>query len=298
MYLRPETAQGIFVNFKNVLDTSRKKLPFGIAQIGKAFRNEITVGNSLFRVRELEQMEIEYFVKPGEDEAIFEKWLESWWKFTTEDLGLSQENLQRKEHAKEKLSHYSKRTVDIEYQYPFGGFGELNGVANRTNFDLTQHQQHSGKDLSYFEEETRERFIPFVIEPTMGVGRAMLAVMIDAYKEYPQGRDGQGTELETVLHIAKALAPIKVAILPLMKKDGLAEKAQEIYKELRQSYMCQYDESGAVGRRYRRQDEIGTPYCVTIDYQTLEDGTVTIRERDTMEQSRVLITEIAQKLQF
>lgn len=296
MYLRPETAQGIFVNFKNVLDTSRRKLPFGIGQIGKAFRNEITVGNSLFRVRELEQMEIEYFVKPGEDEPIHESWIEAWENFTFNDLGLTKEHVRRFEHPKEKLSHYSKRTVDLEYNFPFGGFGELNGVANRTDFDLTQHQQHSGKDLTYFDEETRERFIPYVIEPTMGVGRAMLAVLCDAYKEYPEGRDGSSGESETVLHIAKKLAPIKVAILPLMKKDGLGEKARELYGTLRQDYMCQYDESGAIGRRYRRQDEIGTPYCVTVDYQTLEDGTVTVRDRDSMKQERVKLEEIRQAL--
>ena len=293
MYLRPETAQGIFVNFKNVLDTTRKKLPFGIAQIGKAFRNEITVGNSLFRVRELEQMEIEYFVKPGEDEKIHEEWIERWESFVFDDLGLSKENIRRYEHPKEKLSHYSKRTVDLEYNYPFGGFGELNGIANRTNFDLTQHQNGSGKDMGYFEEESHERYIPYVIEPTMGVGRAMLAVLIDAYKEYPQGRDGQGTEMETVLHLKKDLAPVRVAVLPLMKKDGMGDKAREICAALRQEYMCQYDESGAIGRRYRRQDEIGTPFCVTIDYTTLEDGTVTVRDRDSMKQERIAITDIA-----
>jgi glycyl-tRNA synthetase len=291
-YLRPETAQGIFTNFKNVLDTSRRKLPFGIAQIGKAFRNEITVGNSLFRVRELEQMEIEYFVMPGEDEKMHEMWIEEWEKFVWEDLGLRKENVRRYEHPKASLSHYSKRTVDLEYNFLFGGFGELNGIANRTDYDLKQHQEHSGKDLTYFDEEKHERLLPYVIEPTMGVGRAFLAVLIDAYKEYPQGREGNGTESESVLHIARHLAPIKVAVLPLMKKDGLADKAREIYADLRQDYMCQYDESGAIGRRYRRQDEIGTPLCVTVDYQSLEDGTVTIRERDTMEQQRIHISNL------
>ena len=297
-YLRPETAQGIFTNFKNVLDTSRRKLPFGIGQIGKAFRNEIVVGNSLFRTRELEQMEIEYFVRPGDDEKIHEEWIERWEQFVWNDLGIKKENIRRFEHPKQSLSHYSKRTVDLEYKYPFGGYGELNGIANRTDYDLKQHQGHSGKDLTYFDEETHERFIPYVIEPTMGVGRAMLTVLIDSYQEYPQGRDGNGTESETVLHIAKALAPVKMAILPLMKKDGLAKKAREIYAELRQNFTSQYDESGAIGRRYRRQDEIGTPYCVTVDYQTLEDQTVTVRDRDTMQQERVKIRDLLVNLTF
>ncbi len=243
-------------------------------------------------------MEIEYFVKPGEDEKIHSEWIEAWEQFVLNDLGIAKDSIRRFEHPKEKLSHYSKRTVDIEYNYPFGGFGELNGIANRTDFDLSQHQKHSGKDLSYFDEETRERFIPYVIEPTMGVGRALLAVLLDAYKEYPNGRDGQGTEMETVLHINKALAPIKVAILPLMKKDGLAEKARELYHSLQDNYMCQYDDSGAIGRRYRRQDEIGTPYCVTVDYQTLEDGTVTVRDRDTMNQERIKADELKQYINY
>ena len=296
-YLRPETAQGIFVNFKNVLDTSRRKLPFGIGQVGKSFRNEITVGNSLFRVREFEQMEIEYFVKPGEDETIHEQWINDVEQFLTKDLGLKPENLRRYEHAKEKLSHYSKRTVDIEYQYPFGGFGELWGIANRTDYDLKQHMEHSGKDLTYFDEESRERLTPFVIEPAVGVGRLMLATLCDSYQEYPQGRDGQG-EAETVLHIAKPIAPVKVAVLPLMKKDGMGEKAREIFTSLQENWNCQYDESGAIGRRYRRQDEIGTPYCVTVDYQTLEDGTVTLRDRDSMEQTRVAIDKLKESLSF
>lgn len=297
VYLRPETAQSIFTNFKNVLDTSRRKLPFGIAQIGKAFRNEITIGNSLFRVREFEQMEIEYFVKPGEDESVHAQWIEAWEKFVLDDLGIKKENIRRYEHPQEKLSHYSKRTVDLEYNYPFGGYAELNGIANRTDFDLRQHQEHSGQDLTYFDEETGQRFLPYVIEPTMGVGRALLAVLIDGYVEYPGGRDGKSGELETVLHIAKQLAPIQVAVFPLMKKDGLAEKAQEVAKELRQDYTIQYDESGAIGRRYRRQDEIGTPYCLTIDYQTLEDQTVTVRDRDGMEQERVAISSLPEKLE-
>lgn len=296
VYLRPETAQGIFVNFKNVLDTSRRKLPFGIAQIGKAFRNEVTIGNSIFRVREFEQMELEYFVRPGEDEKIHQELIDACYKFVQDDLGLSKENLRLYEHPKEKLSHYSKRTVDIEYKYPFGGFGELHGIANRTDFDLTQHQSHSTKDLTYFNEETRERFIPYVIEPSIGVSRSILAVLCDAFMEYPKGRDGKGSEMETVLHISKKLAPVKVAILPLMKKDGLGEKAHQLFDELKSEFSCQYDESGAIGRRYRRQDEIGTPFCVTVDYQTLEDDTVTVRDRDTMEQERIDVKNIKSEM--
>jgi glycyl-tRNA synthetase len=296
VYLRPETAQGIFVNFKNVLDTSRRKLPFGIAQIGKAFRNEITVGNSLFRVRELEQMEIEYFVKPGEDEKTHQNWIEECENFLVEDLGLKKANLRRFEHPKESLSHYSKRTVDLEYNYPFGGFAELHGIANRTDYDLRQHQQFSGQDLGYFDEETHERFIPFVIEPSLGVGRSLLAILCDSYKEYPKGRDGKGSEKEIVLHLSKKIAPIKVAILPLMKKAGLAEAAHTLYDQLKSEFVCQYDESGAIGRRYRRQDEIGTPYCVTLDYQSLEDQTVTVRDRDSMEQIRIGRADVSEYL--
>ncbi len=294
VYLRPETAQGIFVNFKQVLATVRQKLPFGIAQIGKAFRNEITVGNSLFRVREFEQMEIEYFVRPGEDEVIHQNWIDDVEAFLTKDMGITAENLRQYEHPKEKLSHYSKRTIDFEYLYPGLGFAELYGVANRTDYDLKQHQEFSAQDMSYFDEETREKIIPYVIEPSVGVGRLILAVLTDAYKEYPQGRDGQSTELETVLHIAPKLAPVTVAVLPLMKKDGLAEKAREIHAELRKGVASQYDEGGAIGRRYRRQDEIGTPWCVTVDYQTLEDGTVTLRNRDSMQQERMQASALAQ----
>jgi glycyl-tRNA synthetase len=290
VYLRPETAQGIFTNFKNILDTYHRKLPLGIAQIGKAFRNEITTGNSLFRVRELEQMEIEYFVKPGDDEAAFDMWLKEQEDFLVNDLGIERSNLREYEHAKEKLSHYSKKTIDFEYDYPFGGWGEMTGLANRTDFDLKSHQEASGRDLTYFDEVTRERFAPYVIEPTFGLGRTFLTVLIDAYREYPQGRDGQGTEMETVLHIAPQLAPVAVAVLPLMKKDGLPEKAREIFNAVRDilpNRLCVCEESGAIGKRYRKQDEIGTPYCITIDHQTLEDGTFTLRERDSMEQKRI-----------
>lgn len=294
-YLRPETAQGIFTNYKNILDAYHKKLPFGIAQIGKAFRNEITTGNSLFRVRELEQAEIEYFVKPGEDEQYFDHWKQEQYTFLTEVLGLRENYLHEYEHPQVKLSHYSKKTVDFEYNFPFG-FGELTGLANRTDFDLKQHAEASKKDLTYFEEETRERFLPYVIEPTIGIGRALLAVLCDSYREYPQGRDGNGTETEYVLHLPKQLAPVQVAVLPLMKKDGLAEKAQEVTGLLRDAFVVVYDDSGAIGKRYRRQDEIGTPSCVTIDYDTLQDNAVTIRDRDTMEQKRVPVSELAQHL--
>lgn len=293
-YLRPETAQGIFTNYKNVVDSYHRKLPFGIAQIGKAFRNEITTGNSLFRVREMEQAEIEYFVKPGEDDAAFELWKGEWYGFLTENLGLKAENLREYEHPKAKLSHYSKKTIDFEYAFPFG-WGELTGLANRTDFDLGRHAEHSGRDLTFFDEESRERYLPYVIEPTIGIGRSLLAVLVDSYKEYPQGRDGQG-EVEYVLHLPKQLAPVQVAVLPLMKKDGLAEKAQEVTKMLREHTVVAYDDTGAIGKRYRRQDEIGTPLAVTIDYQTLDDNTVTIRDRDTMEQKRVSVTELSQHL--
>lgn len=296
-YLRPETAQGIFTNFKYVQSVSRKKPPFGIGQIGKAFRNEITTGNSLFRVREFEQAEIEYFVKPGEDEPIHEQWIEEMERFITDDLGVRTENMRRYEHPAASLSHYSKRTVDLEYNYPFGGYGELMGVANRTDYDLRQHQEHSGQDLTYFDEQTKERYLPFVIEPSMGLGRILLTILIDSYEECPGGRDGKGTETETVLHLKPALAPVQVAVLPLMKKDGLAEKAQEIAQNLRLRFRVQYDESGAIGRRYRRQDEIGTPYSVTVDYQTMQDGTVTVRDRDTMEQRRVPSETLGTELQ-
>jgi len=293
-YLRPETAQGIFTNYKNILDAFHPKLPFGIAQIGKSFRNEITTGNSLYRVREMEQAELEYFVKPGEDEATFEYWKGEWYRFLTEGLGIKPEQLREYEHVKEKLSHYSKRTIDFEFAFPFG-WGELTGQANRTDYDLKQHMERSGRDLTFFEEATRERFLPYVIEPTLGIGRALLAVLCGSYKEYPNGRDGQGTEMETVLHLPHHLAPVQVAILPLMKKDGLAERAQEIFKQLQPHTVAVYDETGAVGKRYRRQDEIGTPWCITIDYQTLDDGTVTIRDRDAMTQERISVEALVQR---
>jgi len=289
-YLRPETAQGMFVDFKQVMETSRQKIPFGIAQIGKSFRNEINTKDFLYRVREFEIAEIEYFVKQGDDEKAFEKWLEEWEKFVL-SLGIKKENIKHYEHPKKALSHYSKRTIDINYHYPFG-WKELTGLANRTDFDLKAHQEKSGKDLSYFDEETGKKYIPYVIEPTLGIERLMLAIICDAFEEVSGGRGGSKEKAEgneIVLHLDQKLAPVKIAVLPLVKK--LSEKAQEIYKDLKTCWgEIEYDESGSIGRRYRRQDEIGTPYCVTIDFE--EDGKVTVRDRDTMKQERVEIKEL------
>jgi glycyl-tRNA synthetase len=292
-YLRPETAQGIFVNFKNVLDTARKRLPLGIAQVGKAFRNEITPGNFIFRTREFEQMEIEYFVKPGTDEEHFEYW-KRWNMDWFLSLGLKAEHLRFFEHPREKLSHYSKRTVDVEYLYPWG-WGELNGVANRTDFDLKAHTQHSGQDLSYFDDATGERYVPYVIEPTFGVTRTLLAVLLDAFEEVDGGRTettDSSKEAETVLRLHPRLAPIKAAVLPLAKKEPLREIAEGVRAALARKWMVQYDEAGTIGRRYRRQDEIGTPWCICVDFDTPNDNAVTVRDRDTMEQVRVPIAEV------
>lgn len=292
-YLRPETAQGMFTNFKNVLDTSRVKIPFGIAQVGKSFRNEITTGEWLFRLREFEIAEIEYFVKPGTDEKFFDEWLKEWQSFFV-DLGLSKENIKHHEHHKDTLAHYSKRTVDLQYKYP-QGWKELAGVANRTDYDLANHQEKSGKDLTYFDEKDGTKYLPYVIEPTMGLERAMFAFLSDAYKEYPGGRGKGGVEEgnEVVLHLHPRLSPIKAAIFPLVNKEKLPAIAQEIADELRQSWFVQYDDSGSIGRRYRRQDEIGTPFCVTVDFETQKEKTVTIRDRDSMGQDRVPIKELA-----
>lgn len=286
VYLRPETAQGIFVNFVNVQQTMRKKLPFGIAQIGKSFRNEITPGNFIFRTREFEQMEIEYFVKPGTDEYWHKHWIEqriNWYY----KLGIRKENLRIREHGKDELAHYAKACVDIEYLFPMG-WSELEGIANRTDFDLTQHQKYSGENLTYFDDETKQRYIPYVIEPSAGVDRSLLAFLIDAY-EYQQIEED---DFRVVLHLHPAISPVKAAVFPLMKKEELVKKAREIYNELKYKWIVQYDESGSIGKRYRRQDEIGTPFGITVDYQTLEDETVTIRDRDTMQQVRVHIKEI------
>ena len=289
-YLRGETAQGIFVNFKNVLESARQKIPFGIAQIGKAFRNEITPGNFLYRTREFEQGEIEYFIKPDKEESEkqYRYWINETKNFYT-GIGIKESNLKLREHDKDELSHYSNGTTDIEYDFPFGT-SELAGIAQRTDFDLTAHQKSSGKSLEYFEEESGKKYIPFVVEPSMGIDRAILAVLCDAYDE-SDGSDGR-EKGEITLHLSPRIAPIKAAILPLVKKDGLAEKAQEIYKQVKSCFSAFYDESGSIGRRYRRQDEIGTPFCITADYDTLKDDSVTIRERDSMKQERIKISEI------
>jgi len=290
VYLRPETAQGMFVNFQNVVNTTRKRLPFGIAQIGKAFRNEITTGNFIFRSREFEQMEIEFFVKPGTDKEWFDYWLEERLNWYVK-LGIKKENLKLRQHSKGELAHYARECYDIEYLFPMG-WAELEGIANRTDFDLVQHTSSSGKSLDYFDEETKERFLPYIIEPSAGVDRSALALLCDAYDEEPDKE-----EIRVLLHLQPALAPIKVAILPLSRREKLVGVAKQIYADLRQQWMVQYDDAQSIGRRYRRQDEIGTPFCVTIDFQSLEDEQVTIRERDSMNQIRVPIKELKGTLQ-
>ena len=284
IYLRPETAQGIFVNFKNVARTTRKKIPFGIAQVGKSFRNEITPGNFTFRTREFEQMELEFFCEPGTELDWFKYWVDYCKNFLL-SLGLKADNIRLREHQKEELSHYSNATTDIEYLFPFG-WGELWGIASRTDFDLKQHAEHSGTNMEYQDPFTNERYIPYCIEPSLGADRVALAFLCDAYDEETL----EGGDVRNVLRLHPALAPFKVAVLPLQKK--LSEKAQEVYSMLSKRFMTDYDESGAIGRRYRRQDEIGTPLCVTIDFDTLEDNTVTIRDRDTMGQIRLSIDEL------
>jgi glycyl-tRNA synthetase len=287
-YLRPETAQGIFLNFLNVMGSARKKPPFGIAQTGKSFRNEITPGNFIFRTREFEQMEMEFFVEPGTDEEWFDYWLKTRWDWYV-DLGLKVDNLRYFEHPKEKLSHYSKRTVDIEYRFRFGGneFAELEGVANRTDFDLKAHSKGSGADLTYFDQDKGERWTPFVIEPAAGLTRATLAFLLDAYAEDEAPNTKGGVDVRTVLRFDPRLAPVKVAVLPLSRNADLSPKAKDLAALLRQRWTVEFDDAQAIGRRYRRQDEIGTPYCVTIDFETLTDDAVTIRERDSMAQERV-----------
>jgi glycyl-tRNA synthetase len=289
-YLRPETAQGIFVNFKNVLQTSRVKVPFGIAQIGKSFRNEITPGNFIFRTREFEQMEMEFFVEPGTDEAWHEYWIEERWNWYT-DLGLKEENLRRYEHPEEKLSHYSKRTVDLEYDYASVGWSELEGIANRTDFDLKQHAAYSGENLEYFDQATGQRYVPYVIEPAVGPDRIMLAFLVDAYTE----EEVRG-EARTVLKLHPRIAPTKAAVFPLSKKEPVSIIARELYDDLKGDYRIFYDDSGSIGRRYRRQDEAGTPFCVTVDFDTIEDKKVTIRDRDTLEQERVPLAAVRDRL--
>ena len=287
-YLRPETAQGIFVNYLNVMNAARKKPPFGIGQTGKSFRNEITPGNFIFRTREFEQMEMEFFVKPGTDEEWQEYWMQARWDWYV-DLGLNPENMRFFEHPKEKLSHYSKRTVDIEYRFRFAGseWAELEGIANRTDFDLTTHGQHSGTDLSYFDQEANERWTPYVIEPAAGLTRAVLAFLLDAYDEDQAPNSKGGVDTRTVLRFDPRLAPVKVAVLPLSRNADLSPKAKDLAAELRKRWNVEFDDAGAIGRRYRRQDEIGTPFCVTVDFDTLDDQAVTVRERDTMQQERI-----------
>ncbi len=284
IYLRPETAQGIFVNFKNVARTSRKKVPFGIAQVGKSFRNEITPGNFIFRTREFEQMELEFFCKPGTDLEWFKYWKDYCRDFLL-TLGMKEENIRLRDHSPEELSHYSNATTDIEFMFPFG-WGELWGIADRTDFDLTQHQNHSGESMEYIDQITNERYVPYVVEPSLGADRVALAFLCEAYDEEEVGEG----DTRVVLRLHPALAPVKAAILPLSKKLG--EKADEVYQKLIKKYNCEYDDAGSIGKRYRRQDEIGTPVCITIDFDTLEDESVTVRDRDTMEQKRIKIDEL------
>jgi glycyl-tRNA synthetase len=289
VYMRPETAQGIFVNFTNVLNASRQKIPFGIGQIGKSFRNEITPGNFLFRTREFEQMEIEFFVKPGEDEKWHQYWKQerfAWYQ----KYGIDPKRLRLREHGKDELAHYAKGCADVEYEFPFG-WSELEGIANRGDFDLKQHAEFSGKDLSFFDEESRERFVPYVIEPSAGVGRPLLAFLVDAYDE-----DVVQDETRVVLRLDARLAPVKAAVLPLMRKDGQPEKAQAIRDVLKQHFAVAYDQAGAIGRRYRRQDEIGTPFGITVDHETMQNDTVTVRERDSMQQVRMPVDRLVDEL--
>jgi glycyl-tRNA synthetase len=290
VYMRPETAQGIFVNFKNVQNASRKKPPFGIAQIGKSFRNEITPGNFTFRTREFEQMEMEFFVPPGEDDKWYEYWIEerrSWYV----KYGIKEDHVRIREHEKSELAHYAKGCSDVEYLYPWG-WDELEGIANRTDYDLKTHMEHSGKDLTFLDDSDGSRYLPYVIEPAAGADRGTLAFLLDAYEE----QELENGETRVVLHFNPKIAPIKVAVFPLVKKDGLLELAGDIEKSLRKEFKTFFDVSGAIGRRYRRQDEIGTPYCITVDYDTKDDNAVTVRYRDTMEQKRIKIEDLARVL--
>jgi len=294
IYLRPETAQGIFVNFKNVQRTTRKKIPFGIGQIGKSFRNEITPGNFTFRTREFEQMELEFFCEPGKDLEWFNYWKEFCMNWLL-SLGIKKENLKMRDHSKEELSHYSNATTDIEFKFPFG-WGELWGIADRTDFDLRQHMEHSKEDLSYFDPNTNEKYVPYCIEPSLGADRVTLAFLCDAYDE-EEVAEG---DVRTVLRFHPAIAPVKIAVLPLSKKLG--DEAYKLYEKLTKKYVCEYDETGSIGKRYRRQDEIGTPFCITFDFDSLNDQSVTIRDRDTMQQIRLKIDELdeyfADKFEF
>ena len=296
LYLRPETAQGIFVNFNSIQRTTRKKVPFGVCQVGKSFRNEITPGNFIFRIREFEQMECEFFCKPGTDL----EWFEYWRGFCRDwllSLGMTEENMRLRDHEKDELSFYSKATTDIEYLFPFG-WGELWGIADRTDYDLKQHQEHSGKSLEYFDQEANERYIPYVVEPSLGADRVALAFLCDAYDE--EVVDAEKNDTRVVMHLHPALAPFKAAVLPLSKK--LNDKAQEVYSKLTKHFMVDYDDAGSIGKRYRRQDEIGTPFCITYDFDSETDGCVTVRDRDSMQQERVkvddLVHYILKKIQF
>ncbi|TDZ79552.1 Glycine--tRNA ligase [Mycobacteroides salmoniphilum] len=296
-YLRPETAQGIFVNFKNVVTTSRQKPPFGIGQIGKSFRNEITPGNFIFRTREFEQMEMEFFVEPSTAPEWHKYWIDARLQWYI-DLGIDPENLRLYDHPKEKLSHYSDGTVDIEYKFGFSGnpWGELEGVANRTDFDLSTHAKHSGEDLSYYDQAEDRRYTPYVIEPAAGLTRSFMAFLVDAYQEDEAPNAKGGVDTRTVLRLDPRLAPVKVAVLPLSRNAELSPRAKALAAELRQSWNVDFDDAGAIGRRYRRQDEIGTPFCVTVDFDSLEDDSVTIRDRDEMTQQRIPIGGVADHL--
>ncbi len=296
-YLRPETAQGIFINYLNVQQSARKKPPFGIGQIGKSFRNEITPGNFIFRTREFEQMEMEFFVKPGEDETWHQYWIDTRLQWFV-DLGVNPEDLRLFEHPQDKLSHYSKRTVDIEYRFNFTGteWGELEGVANRTDYDLSVHSKASGTDLSYFDQESGERYTPYVIEPAVGVDRSALVFLLDAYTEDEAPNSKGVMEKRVVLKLDPRLAPVKAAVLPLSRNADLTPVAKDLAAELRRHWNCDFDDAGAIGRRYRRQDEIGTPFCVTVDFETLEDRAVTVRERDTMSQERIALDQVTRYL--
>ncbi len=292
-YLRPETAQGIFVNFMNVMTTSRKKPPFGIGQIGKAFRNEITPGNFIFRTREFEQMEIEFFVPPADAPEWFDRWVQDCLDWFA-NLGLSADNIREFDVPADERAHYSDRTIDLEYRFGFQGaeWGELMGIANRTDFDLKSHQEASGKKLEYFDQASGERYVPFVIEPAFGLTRSLMAFLVDAYDEEEVPNAKGGTDTRTVLRLDPRLAPVKVAVLPLSRKDTLTPLARDIAADLRKVWAVDYDDAGAIGRRYRRHDEIGTPYCVTVDFDSLEDGAVTVRDRDTMQQERIAISDL------
>jgi glycyl-tRNA synthetase len=295
VYLRPETAQAMFVDFARIQQVSRRKIPFGIAQIGRSFRNEITPGNFIYRLREFEQMEMEFFVEPGTDEEWHDIWIGErmrWWT----DLGLREEHVRIREHDADELSHYSKRTVDIEYRFPFTDWGELEGIANRTDFDLKAHQAASGEDLTYFDQERNERYHPYVIEPAAGVDRAVLAFLLDAYREEEAPTAKGGTERRTYLALDRRLAPTKVAVLPLSRNERLAPEARRVFDLVKGEWMCDFDDAGSIGRRYRRQDEVGTPFCVTVDFDSLDDAQVTVRERDSMGQDRLPIDGLVEYL--